>query len=116
MIMSDTIAAIVVTYNRKELLIKCLEAIRKQTHKPDAIYIIDNLSTDGTPELLLEKQYIPKLPNKELKENQQIKHQVFSFTMSSCMSSSWFSGLSDGAAAGSTVMPSSLRLANSFLC
>lgn len=76
--MSDTVAAVVVTYNRKELLIECLEAIRNQTHKPDAIFIIDNKSSDGTPELLLEKNYICKLPEKYIVENQIIKHQVSS--------------------------------------
>ncbi|MFH0855455.1 MAG: glycosyltransferase family 2 protein [Candidatus Omnitrophota bacterium] len=54
----QTIAAVVVTYNRKVLLLECLDALRKQTHPVDAIYIIDNDSTDGTPEILLEKGYI----------------------------------------------------------
>ena len=58
----ETVCAVVVTYNRKNLLIECLEAIRKQTRPVDAIYIIDNASTDGTPELLLEKGYIKELP------------------------------------------------------
>jgi GT2 family glycosyltransferase len=74
--MSDTVAAVVVTYNRKELLIECLEALRNQTHKPDAIFIIDNKSDDGTPELLLEKNYITKLPEKDINENQLIQNHV----------------------------------------
>jgi len=76
--MSDTVAAVVVSYNRKELLIKCLEALRNQTHKPDAIFIIDNKSNDGTPEFLLDKKYIPKLPVNDSNENQLIKHRVCS--------------------------------------
>lgn len=52
------IACIVVTYNRKELLINCLDAIRNQTFKPIAVYIIDNASTDGTKDLLESKNYI----------------------------------------------------------
>jgi len=52
------IAAVVVTYNRKKLLIECLEALRRQTRPLDAIYIIDNASTDGTPQLLQEQGYI----------------------------------------------------------
>ncbi len=56
----DTIAAVVVTYNRKELLIECLDALMNQTYPLDGIYIIDNASSDGTPELLLEKGYINK--------------------------------------------------------
>jgi len=76
--MSDTVAAVVVTYNRKELLIECLEALRNQTHKPDAIFIIDNNSNDTTPELLLEKNYMSKLPEKDVNENQLIQNHIFS--------------------------------------
>lgn len=46
--MKFKIAAIVVTYNRKELLEKCLCAINLQEYKPQVIYVIDNASTDGT--------------------------------------------------------------------
>lgn len=46
------IATVVVTYNRKDLLMKCLNAIEKQTFKPHTVYIVDNASTDGTKELL----------------------------------------------------------------
>ena len=51
------ICAVVVTYNRKDLLVECLEALRRQTGPLDAIYIIDNASTDGTPELLRSRGY-----------------------------------------------------------
>lgn len=54
------IAAVVVTYNRKNLLIECLDSLINQTYPLDAIYIIDNASTDGTPELLIEKGFINK--------------------------------------------------------
>jgi GT2 family glycosyltransferase len=66
--MSDSVCAVVVTYNRKNLLIECLEALRKQTRPIQGIYLIDNASTDGTPELLLEKGYISELPPQDLKE------------------------------------------------
>jgi len=66
---SETVCAVVVTYNRKELLIECLEALENQSRPVDAIYIVDNASTDGTSELLLEKNYLGDLPSKELKEN-----------------------------------------------
>jgi rhamnopyranosyl-N-acetylglucosaminyl-diphospho-decaprenol beta-1,3/1,4-galactofuranosyltransferase len=66
--MSDSVCAVVVTYNRKNLLIECLEALRKQTRPIQGIYLIDNASTDGTPELLLEKGYISELPPENLKE------------------------------------------------
>jgi len=66
--MSDSVCAVVVTYNRKDLLIECLEALKKQTRPIQGIYLIDNDSTDGTPELLLEKGYISELPPQNLKE------------------------------------------------
>ncbi|WP_022671143.1 glycosyltransferase family 2 protein [Hippea alviniae] len=65
---TETVCAVVVTYNRKELLIECLEALLKQTRPLDGIYIIDNASADGTPELLKEKRFIQELPPKELSE------------------------------------------------
>lgn len=46
------IAAVVVTYNRKELLAECLTALRQQTRPLDHILVIDNASTDGTAEML----------------------------------------------------------------
>lgn len=64
----DTVCAVVVTYNRKKLLLECLDALSKQTRPVDAIYIIDNFSSDGTPELLLENGYIDRLPPENLSE------------------------------------------------
>ena len=76
--MNETTATVVVTYNRKEFLLDCLDALRNQTYKLDAIYIIDNLSTDGTPELLLENNYIPSLPPTKIKENLTLEHSIAS--------------------------------------
>ncbi|WP_421077863.1 glycosyltransferase family 2 protein [Methanothermococcus sp. Ax23] len=64
----ETTCAVVVTYNRKDLLIECLDALRKQTKPIDAIYLIDNASTDGTSQLLLEKEHIKELPPENLNE------------------------------------------------
>lgn len=44
-------AAIVVTYNRKELLQECIASILAQTRPVDRILIINNHSTDGTEKL-----------------------------------------------------------------
>ncbi len=60
--MNYKIASIVVTFNRKKLLLECLNSLRSQTHPPDAIFIVDGPSTDGTPESLLECGFIKKLP------------------------------------------------------
>ena len=59
MIIMSKVAAVVVTYNRKELLGECICAICAQTVSCD-IFIIDNNSTDGTKEFLQEKNYINK--------------------------------------------------------
>ncbi|WP_254411872.1 glycosyltransferase [Dyadobacter diqingensis] len=54
--MKTTIAGVVVTYNRLDLLKKCVEALRIQTHQLDAIIIINNGSTDGTKIWLSEQK------------------------------------------------------------
>ncbi|WP_024787495.1 glycosyltransferase family 2 protein [Lebetimonas sp. JH369] len=76
----ETVCAVVVTYNRKELLIECLEALQKQTRPLQAIYLIDNASTDKTPELLLEKGYIQELPPKELNEPWEKEFEIKNLT------------------------------------
>jgi len=64
----ETVCAVVVTYNRKDLLIECLDALCKQTRPLEAIYLIDNFSNDGTAELLLDNGYIKELPPVNLTE------------------------------------------------
>ncbi|MEX0622024.1 MAG: glycosyltransferase [Candidatus Woykebacteria bacterium] len=61
------IAANVVTMNRKSLLKQCLSALTKQNYPLAAITVLNNGSTDGTDQMLLEEKYISKLP----KVNQQ---------------------------------------------
>lgn len=56
--MSDRVAAIVVTYNRKELLRKCIDGVLRQTRPVDALFIIDNKSTDGTFEYLRQLSFV----------------------------------------------------------
>ncbi|WP_345993150.1 glycosyltransferase [Sulfurimonas sp. HSL-1716] len=52
------ICAVVVTFNRKELLLECLDALLKQTYALKKIYLIDNNSSDGTHESLEVKGYL----------------------------------------------------------
>lgn len=61
--MIDKVIAIVVTYNRKLLLIECLEALLSQSYSIDKIIVINNCSTDGTEELFNkgEKFGIPQI-------------------------------------------------------
>ncbi|MBY8848586.1 glycosyltransferase, partial [Saccharothrix sp. MB29] len=48
----STVAAVVVTYNRKDKLPKVLDHVLAQTQRPDLLVIVDNASTDGTDEVL----------------------------------------------------------------
>jgi len=47
-------AAVVITYNRKALLLECLAALKAQTVAPARIYVWDNASTDGTEAALAD--------------------------------------------------------------
>lgn len=41
------VVVVVVAYNRRELLLECLDALVSQTRPVDAIVVVDNASTDG---------------------------------------------------------------------
>ncbi len=49
--MDKRVAAVVVTYNRKEYLLRCVQALLDQSAPVDVL-IVDNASTDGTAEAL----------------------------------------------------------------
>lgn len=56
------VAAIVVTFNRKQYLVKNIESLLKQTKSQELdIFIIDNASTDGTYEELVCQQLVNKV-------------------------------------------------------
>jgi GT2 family glycosyltransferase len=42
------VIAVVVTYNRRDLLLEALAAVHSQSRVPDAVIVVDNASTDGT--------------------------------------------------------------------
>jgi GT2 family glycosyltransferase len=46
------VAAVVVSYNRADLLRQCLAAIEAQTRAVDAVVVVDNASTDGSADLV----------------------------------------------------------------
>lgn len=48
------VAIVVVTYNRKEMLKKCIQALLEQSYTNYEIIIVDNASTDGTHEYIEE--------------------------------------------------------------
>jgi GT2 family glycosyltransferase len=62
----SSVCAVVVTYNRAELLAECLDRLQAQTRPPDRILVLDNASTDETPELLATRDGIEVL---RLEEN-----------------------------------------------
>jgi rhamnopyranosyl-N-acetylglucosaminyl-diphospho-decaprenol beta-1,3/1,4-galactofuranosyltransferase len=53
--MKDKIVAVVVTYNRLNLLKRCIDALRNQTYQLDFVIVVNNGSTDGT-EIWLDQQ------------------------------------------------------------
>jgi rhamnopyranosyl-N-acetylglucosaminyl-diphospho-decaprenol beta-1,3/1,4-galactofuranosyltransferase len=57
----ETVAVVVVTYNRADLLAGMLDGLAAQTHRPDAVYVVDNASSDHTREVL-ERHHGGDLP------------------------------------------------------
>ncbi|HVW80159.1 MAG TPA: glycosyltransferase [Mycobacteriales bacterium] len=51
---ANGVVAVVVTFNRRELLLECLAAIASQTRPVDEIVVVDNASSDGTGAALAE--------------------------------------------------------------
>ena len=50
-----SVTTIIVTYNRKDDLCRCIEAVLAQTVVPDNLLIVNNASTDNTENFLYEK-------------------------------------------------------------
>ncbi|HEU4760634.1 MAG TPA: glycosyltransferase, partial [Dehalococcoidia bacterium] len=49
---APTVLAVVMAYNRRDPLRRCLDAIRHQSQPPTGVLVLDNGSTDGTSEML----------------------------------------------------------------
>jgi GT2 family glycosyltransferase len=49
---AESVAVVVVTYNRAELLSRMLDGLAAQTHTPDVVYVVNNASSDHTSEVL----------------------------------------------------------------
>lgn len=65
--MNVRVCAVVVTYNRVDLLRECLQALRNQLHPADEILVINNASTDQTS--LMLKSEFPEIAVKNLESN-----------------------------------------------
>jgi len=58
----EKVCAVIVTFNRKEMLLKCLFALINQTYPLTSIFVIDGPSTDGTEKALAEYNFIKEVP------------------------------------------------------
>lgn len=67
--MTDKVAAVVVTYNRVDKLGRVLDSILAQTRGVDQLIVIDNASTDSTPQLLAVYQDDPRVEVVRLETN-----------------------------------------------
>ncbi len=55
----ETVAVVVVTFNRADLLVGMLDGLAAQTHPPDAVIVVDNASTDHTRAVLDARTDLP---------------------------------------------------------
>jgi rhamnopyranosyl-N-acetylglucosaminyl-diphospho-decaprenol beta-1,3/1,4-galactofuranosyltransferase len=62
-----SVTAVVVTWNRQELLRECLTALLAQTRAPDRVVVVDNASTDDTLAILAAE--FPSVDVVALEEN-----------------------------------------------
>jgi len=62
-----SVIAVVVTYNRRDLLRECLSALSAQTRPPDRVFVVDNASTDGSRSVVAEE--FPEVSVLALPEN-----------------------------------------------
>ena len=67
--MANRVAAIVVTYNRRESLLRCITALQKQKGLQPDILVIDNASTDGTDQVMASFGDDTRLQYYHLQEN-----------------------------------------------
>lgn len=56
--MEPKVVVVIVTYNRKELLLECLNAVFSQSIPARQVIVIDNASTDGTMEELKRREIL----------------------------------------------------------
>jgi rhamnopyranosyl-N-acetylglucosaminyl-diphospho-decaprenol beta-1,3/1,4-galactofuranosyltransferase len=68
------ISAGIVTFNRRLLFIDCLNSLLNQNQKPNAIYIYDNASNDGTTEFILDTFF--KISIQKLNYESWIKTEI----------------------------------------
>lgn len=90
-----TISVGIITRNREEQLLRCLDSLNKQTVKPDEIIVVDNASIDNTKKTLL--LFRNKLPIRYIYEKgigrafarnrvlKEAKGEILAFTDDDCV-------------------------------
>jgi rhamnopyranosyl-N-acetylglucosaminyl-diphospho-decaprenol beta-1,3/1,4-galactofuranosyltransferase len=64
----ETVCAVVVTRDRKDLLMECLAAVAGQTRAPDHVVVVDNASSDGSAEAVAREHPAVELVRLERNE------------------------------------------------
>src|SRR5579864_6989026 len=67
-----SISVIVVNWNRKNLLEACLKSLAAQTHSSFEVIVVDNGSTDGSIELVLELSAAYPIPLRLIKNTKNL--------------------------------------------
>ncbi len=62
---AESVAVVVVTYNRADLLERMLTSLRRLDRQPDAVIVVDNASTDHTAAVLATAPGVQVLTNQE---------------------------------------------------
>lgn len=52
---SDKVSAVVVTWNSSKDIVRCLDSLLNQTHDLEKVVVVDNASSDGTPDLITSR-------------------------------------------------------------
>jgi GT2 family glycosyltransferase len=67
----DRVCAVILTFNRKALLVECLRSVLGQTAAVGHVVLVDNASSDGTSELLAEQGLLadPRIEYVRLERN-----------------------------------------------
>ncbi len=72
----QTLCVIIVTHNRKEDLLACLKALQGQSYPFNALYIIDNNSSDGTFSFLQENNFLPSTGTRFAVDNDELSSLI----------------------------------------
>ncbi len=52
---TSRVTAVVVTWNRRDLIVECLDAVLGQSRPPSRVVVVDNASTDGSADLVADR-------------------------------------------------------------